>query len=265
MAYNKPAVDLDNRIVHQSRIKLVGVELEGAWKKCPSDCTVVDSIHPAPNQLGRDGSLKKLKERLTPTVLAAINAGQPSPYVAINGELPSPPLSEAEICDWMRTHWPDEIDSDCGMHIHISVKSPLVYMWLMDDEAFPATCVEYIKRWAKREEIDPNDEIWNRLADKNEYCQHRHWPKEQVNSDKDHDRVRYGNRYTAIVFRYKLGTIECRLLSMPKDVEQGIRAVKEFCSIVNRYLVATAKRERKVNADVIVRQPAYEMNIDLTV
>lgn len=265
MAYNKSAIDLSGRVVHRSRIKLVGVELEGAWRKCPSDCVVVDTIHPEPGQLGRDGSLKKLKAKLHAEQLAAASAGQPLPYVQTNGELPSPPLSEDAISDWLRTHWPDVIDDECGMHIHISVTSPMVYMWLMDDEAFPATIVEYIKQWAVKENIPKTDPIWDRLADKNEYCQHRHWPREQVNSDKDHDRVRYGNRYTAVVFRYKLGTIECRLLSMPKDVEQGIRAVKEFCSIVNRYLVATAKRERKVVADVIVRQPVYEMNIDLHV
>lgn len=257
MAYKKAAINIDTRTFHQSRIKLVGVELEGAWKALPPGVKYVDHTNPGPGELGRDGSLKPLRERLDPTDY---------PYV---GELPSPALKESAVDDWLKAHFPNTMSGECGMHIHISLTNPLVYMWLMDDEAYPATVVEYYKRWAVAEGIDKGDPIWDRLAGNNIYCQHIHWPSEQVKAlSKDYSKDRKGHRYTALAFHYLrdgLGTIECRLLSMPSTVEQAISAVKQFTSITNRYLVATAKRETKQQATVFVDQPAYELTLNLSV
>lgn len=256
MAYSKSAVNIDNRHTRTSRIKLVGVELEGAWKAPPEGVKVVDHINPGPNELGRDGSLRAFRDRI----------GDKLPYV---GELPSPPLEESAIDAWIEKHYPQDVSAECGLHVHISMTDPLVYMRLMDDEAYPATVVEYIKKWAEREKVPTDDPIWDRLAGKCVYCQHIHWPSEQIkNVTKDYEKTRKGHRYTAIAFHFNrdgLGTIECRLLSMPKDVEQAKRAVKEFISITNRYLVATAKRERKQVAQVVVDSPIYEMTMSSTV
>lgn len=257
MAYKKPAVNIDNRRVFLSKIALVGVELEGLWKKLPEGVKQVDSITPGPNELGRDGSLKTMRDTYTTVDY---------PFL---GEIPSPPLKESEMAAWLKSHYPDQVGPRCGMHIHISLKNPLVYMWLMDDEAYPATVVEYIKKWAEAEKLPADDPIWDRLAGKCEYCQHIHWPAEQVkNYTKDYSKDRKGHRYTAVAFHFNrdgLGTIECRLLSMPKDAEQAIRAVQEFISITNRYLVATAKRERRQVSTVVMDQPAYELTMNLNV
>ena len=257
MSYKKPPVNLDNRIALRSRIYRIGIELEGAWPKLPEGVKYVDTINPGWDELGRDGSLKAMRARLDTAKF---------PYV---GELPSPPLKESEVGDWLTRRWPAEVGPECGMHIHISLTNPLVYMWLMDDEAYPATGLEYIKRWAERENIPKDDPIWDRLAGNCVYCQHIHMPAKQVqNVTKDYDKSRPGHRYTAFAFHFLrdgLGTIECRLLSMPKDVGQAERAIKEFCSITNRYLVATAKREKKQVSSVIVNEPAYELTLNLTV
>jgi hypothetical protein len=258
LAYKKAPINIDNRVVHRSRIKLVGIELEGAWSKLPDGVKYVDSTTPPPGWLGRDGSLKGMRETIDLNKF---------PYI---GELPSPPVKESDVNAWLTKHYPDTSDpACCGMHIHISLSNPLVYMWLMDDEAYPATVVEYFKQWAEREKIDKTDPIWDRLAGNNIYCQHVHAPSDQVkNLTKDYSKDRKGHRYTAIAFHYLrdgLGTIECRLLTMPKTVEQAQRAVKEFISITNRYLVATAKREAKQISTVVADQPAYELTMDLTV
>jgi hypothetical protein len=257
MAYKKSAVNIDNRTFHSSRIKLVGVELEGVWPSLPSGVTYIDSITPGYNQLGRDGSLKTMRDRFDVTKY---------PYI---GELPSPPLAEKEMGDWLKSHYPEHVGPECGFHIHISLTNPLVYMWLMDDEAYPATVVEYLKKWCEKESIPKDDPVWDRLAGNCIYCKHDHMPAEQAkNLTKDYDKTRKGNRYTALVFHFLrdgLGTIECRLLSMPKTPEQALRAVNEFISITNRYLVATAKRERKQLSEVVVDQPAYELTLNLSV
>lgn len=265
VSYKKPFVNIDNRRVHSSRIKLVGVELEGAWDKVPDGVKLVDTITPGWNELGRDGSLTRSKDGITPAFSQRIDTTK----YPIIGELPSPPMKETEINDWLKAKYPAVVGPECGLHVHISLENPLLYMWLMDDEAYPATVIEYLTRWAKAEGIPATDPIWDRLAGKCDYCKHEHTPEEQVKAlSKDYDKRRKGNRYTALAFHYLrdgLGTIECRVLSMPESVEQAQRGVAEFLSITNRYLVATAKRERKQVAKVTVDQPAYELTMSLTV
>lgn len=261
MAYKKSFVDIDNRRVSASKIKLAGIELEGAWKAVPEGVKLVDSITPGWNELGRDGSLSKSVDGITPSFRDRLDRTI-YPYV---GELPSHPMETSEIGKWLADRYPDEVGPECGLHIHISLKNPLVYMWLMDDEAYPATVVEYIKRWAEKEKLPKTDPIWNRLAGKCAHCQHEHWPKEQSTTlHKDYNKERKGNRYTAIAFHYLrdgLGTIECRLGSMPKTADQAHRYVEEFLSITNRYLVATAKREVRQVATVVDDQPGYELTL----
>lgn len=257
MAYKKAFVNIDGRVVRHSRIALVGVELEGAWPGLPKGVRYVDTINPGPGELGRDGSLRNLRARLDPDKY---------PYI---GELPSPAMKESEVSDWIKNYYPAEVGPECGLHVHISVSNPLVYMWLMDDEAYPATVVEYVRRWAEAEKVPKEDPIWDRLAGNCIYCQHIWWPSDQVkNQQKDYSKDRRGHRYTAIncaFGRNGLGTIECRLLSMPPTWEQADRAVKEFISITNRYLVATAKREVKHVSNVVADATAYEMTLNLNI
>jgi hypothetical protein len=256
MAYKKSFIELtkEPRI---SRIKLVGIELEGGWSEVPTGIEWVGHAVPAAGQLGRDGSLDPLAAR-NPTC----------PYV---GELPSKPMPEGAVEKWLKAHYPAIIGPECGMHIHISLTNDLLYMKLMDDEAYPATVVEYLRRWAVAEKIAKTDPIWGRLAGTCIYCQHLHMPDEQVsNTRKDWEKHRKGHRYTALNFCYNrvdlgkprngleettkaIGTIECRLLSMPENAEMAARAVKEFIRVTNGFLLATgAKKEKKKSTNFAV-------------
>lgn len=255
MTYAKKPIKIDHYETVKSRIKLVGIELEGGWKKLPKGITWVGDRPPQHNQIGRDGSLDPFRQRVDATEF---------PYV---GELPSSPIAEADIEKWLRAHWPSIVGPECGLHVHISLLNPLIYMRLMDDEAYAATVIEYLKQWANREAIAKDDPIWDRLAGNSPYCQHTFCPDEQVkNVAKDYSKERLGHRYTAINFAYgrETGTIECRVLSMPEDVEVGIRGVKEFISITNRYLVATAKREKKLKLFTVVDSPNQHITISST-
>lgn len=134
------------------------------------------------------------------------------------------------------------------MHVHVSFRTSLAYSKVVREE-YPGTIVEYMKKWAEKEAIDPTNPIWDRLAGKSQYCQHQFFGDDQLrNSRKDHDKIRKGHRYTVVNFCWGRGipTAECRLLPMFQDVEQGIRAMKEVVSITNRFLAATAKKERKL-------------------
>lgn len=243
MAYKKDAVDLSKgRETVKSRIKLVGIELEGIWTTLPKGVKWVGRIHPQLGELGRDGSLDPLQMRY--------------PQHEMCGELPSLPMPESEVASWCRAHWPQIVSKECGLHVHISVKNPLQYMRLMD-ERYPATVIHYLKKWAEKEKLPPEDPAWERLLGQSIYCQHLYMADEQVkNMQKDYEKHRVGHRYTAINYcfsRSGLGTIECRVLPITADAELGIRGIQEFLSTTNKFLAATAVKEKKYRTTLTLK------------
>jgi hypothetical protein len=215
----------------RNRVAAVGVELEGGWTTIPTGLRREDFI--------RDGSLDPLQR------------AHPHAFVM---ELPSPPLEENAMAHWMRANWPQLVDSTCGMHVHVSFKASLTYARVVKEE-YPGTIVEYMKKWAEKEGIPADNPIWPRLRGESQYCQHQFFGDDQIrNTRKDHDKVRRGHRYTVVNFCWGRGipTAECRLLPMFADAEQGIRAMREVVSITNRFLAATAKKERKLKSGFVI-------------
>lgn len=204
----------------KGRIKCLGIELEGGWNTLPRGTTLV-----------RDGSVHVRAEHV--------------------GELPSPPLEVGEWEKWVRKFYPSIVDASCGLHVHTSFLSPFSYQRLLTP-LYPATVVGYFKRWAKKEGLPLDHPIWPRLAGKSRYCQHTYHAEGQILSrGKDYDQERVGHRYTVINYCWGThSTVECRLLPMMGDVDLAVRAINELMAITNAFLIATAKREVKVEAIV---------------
>lgn len=205
----------------------VGLELEGGWLKVPDG---VDLAH--------DGSVMglKLKPEEESSPLAASMRIRP-------GELPSSPMEVRQIESWMRESYPSHVNETCGLHVHMSFKSTLHYMWLMVPE-FQETIRAYVKKWAVAENLDEKHPLWKRLLGGNSYCTDGFYPDLQASQARksfNHDGP--GSRYTMINYCHALhGTMECRLLPMFEDVEQGIRAVKNVLDVTNACVVIAAKK-----------------------
>lgn len=214
----------------RNRIALIGVELEGGWQDVPKGLRREDFV--------RDGSLDGLSRK------------HPGAMVM---ELPSPPLELDPMVAWMRTCYPQLMDESCGMHVHFSFKTSLAYSKIVREE-YPGTIIKYMSEWAKREGINSSSPIWGRLAGTSPYCQHLFFGDAQLrNTRKDHDRQRVGHRYTVVNYCWgRQPTAECRLLPMFEDVEVAIRAMKELFDITNKFLAATARKERKRYAGFVV-------------
>lgn len=211
----------------KNRVALVGVELEGGWTTIPKGVRREEFV--------RDGSLDPLQR------------AHPEAFVM---ELPSPPLEPASMEEWMRKCWPQVIDAHCGMHVHISFQTSLAYSRVVREE-YPGTIVKLFREWSTEERLPADHPIWDRLDGKSIYCQHVFHGDEQLkNVSKDRDQRRKGHRYTVVNFAWGRGipTAETRLLPMFEDVEQGIRAMRFLIDITNKFLAATAAKERKVRA-----------------
>ena len=237
----KTALNIDKFLgrVKRNRIALVGIELEGGWKKLP------DGIN-----LTHDGSLTGLGEQDHPTrdELEAARRGSKQLHI---GELQSEPLEPVKLTAWMKQYYPNHMNETCGLHVHMSFHRAKHYMQLMVPE-YTATIVEYIGRWAEREHLDHKHPIWKRLAGENEHCKHLFYADIQAKATKkDYSHDYPGNRYTCINYCNGLhSTLECRLLCMMETYEQGVRAVQNILDITNSFLIVTAKREEKLKAEL---------------
>jgi hypothetical protein len=211
-------------VLHKAlnRIALVGVELEGGWDKLPKGTSPV-----------HDGSVRF-----------------PDQMINIVGELPLPPEPVNEFPARMQAYFPHHVNETCGMHVHMSFRTALSYQRLMTPD-YPATVIEFINRWAKKEKLDKYHPLWPRLNGMSEYCQHKFHATEQAGrTNKDHERRAEGSRYTVINYCYsRHSTIECRLLPMMANYELSLRAVNEVLAITNAFLsLASKKSEPKVRS-----------------
>ncbi len=214
----------------RNRVTLLGVELEGGWK----DVHVLPGI-----DVERDGSVFKVADA------GGLRRNGYPDYLC--GEIPIGPFLVGQMPAAMKRYWPDVIDQSCGMHVHMSFETLMQYNILTDSPAYQETMMAYLKRWAQSEGFPEKDPIWGRLSGKCVYCQRKFWPMAQMETiKKDHDKERFGHRYTAIHYAWqRTKTVECRLLPMMATVEQGIRAVRQVVDITNAYLVVAEKRRVK--------------------
>lgn len=252
MAFTKK-IELKNLRCRTQRIQAVGLELEGGWSDIPKGVRYDPRGNPGPYTIGRDGSLDHFQQR--------------NPELAAVGEIASEPLpvgSKAE--EWLRRMWPQRIGENCAFHIHMSFINAICYSRLMKEE-YPGTAVEYLRRWAEKEGLPKTHAIWPRLNGDSVYCQHIYSAADQIgNVTKDRDQRRKGHRYTAFNYNFgRTGTIECRLLPMFDNVEQGIRALNELVDLTNRFLLTDAKKEKKYEAAYRVAEPSTIRSITFAI
>lgn len=212
--------------LHKNRVARIGVELEGGWTALP-----------AGTALERDGSVFKDNRSEFPDTKF--------------GELPIGPFIPAALPKFMKKYYPQRVDATCGMHVHMSFERQIEYQWLMKPE-YQETIVEYLSRWAMKENFPQTHHIWGRLQGKSIFCQKKWWPEEQANNKgpKSHDQSVYGHRYTIVNYSGRTNTIEVRVLPMMTTYPQAIRAVNQVIDITNASLYLLGKRDLRVKGRV---------------
>ncbi len=228
----------------------VGVELEGGWTKLPDG---VD-LHP-------DGSVSGIQ--LTQAEQAA-NATATSisqqPFKLRLGELQSEPMEVRKVQAWMEQSYPSHVNESCGLHVHMSFKSALHYMWLMAPE-FQATMKEYVRRWAVDEGLNSSHRLFSRLKGSNTYCKDEFFADGQAARTKKSYDHNGPSRYTMINYPHGLhGTIEARLLPMFDTVDQSVKAVQRVLDVTNACIVKCAMKEERLDASAgITRAELHAM------
>lgn len=212
-----------------NHINLIGVELEGGWKKHPNH----PNCHP-------DGSIQLLhachnnndcncKETRNYTPKARYGE------LAYIGEISSDPMKPEDLKNLLDNFFPDETNETCGYHVHFSLLENSDYLRLMD-KRFYRYFLARMRAWGRKMEFPEDHQFWKRLNGAVHYCQKEFCPDSQVN----HEHV--PNRYTQLNYCYRQhGTIECRLFPAFESKEYAQAATEELIDTVNAYLTKQEK------------------------
>lgn len=139
----------------------------------------------------------------------------------------------------IKDNYPDKTNHTCGLHIHTSFKSKLMYAHLMEF-SFYEFFIERWKAWGEGR-VKKYTSFWKRLDGENEYCQIAHRPDCQVTYKCKKD------RYTQLNYCYSLHqTIENRLLPAFQNVDLSLSAIEEYVSIIDDYLDVCPKRDTRI-------------------
>ena len=258
-------MDISDRLGKaRNRIYKVGVELEGGWDVLPQgvpqlhgDSSVkfepLDYVKFPPIMVkalqGHDIEGRPVYRNVKTKGGAPVHIGElPSPILLPEGKAGQPVLET-----WLRQHYPQHVNSTCGMHMHMSFRNAFQYQQLMD-ESYMWTVVEFVKRWADRKvaekTLSKDNPLFDRLAGKSEYCQLKFDPDEQAQKiRKEFDHFGKGHRYTVINYAFsKTQTIECRLLPMMPTADLALEALRLLMDITSAFLLFIAK-ETEVKLD----------------
>lgn len=170
----------------RNRIDKIGIELEGGWLSLPKGVNLTP-----------DGSVR---------------VSDPQGRGLVRGEIPSPPLSPTEWEAWVKAHYPSHVDSSCGLHVHMSFRSALVYQRLMDFNYTKALLTQ-LRRWAVVAALPPQHHFYGRLKGANKYCLPFYAADVQARQTRKAD-----CRYAAVNYCHGIHqTMEVRVLPMFSD------------------------------------------------
>lgn len=226
-------------------IDKVGVELEGGWNRdfLPNEPIIFDqSVGKAPYG--------------PPAVLSGRPCGCGDGCKPVScchwGEIASPPLQFVEALKWTRDHFPDGVNLSCGFHVHISLKTDLLYAMLMSKRYFDHFLVE-VKEWAKKEKLPKGHPFWERYNNKYNpkapdvlstiarFCNRPYAAPRQIHMTHKAD-----ERRTPLNYCHALhGTIECRLFPAFEEVERCLSAIDFFVRTTEEWLAENIRNEKK--------------------
>ena len=180
-------------------INLIGVEIEGGWKK-------------KPNRLRDDGSVHGLS-------------------ASYYGEVCSPPMTIDDVFTWIDKNTPTTINETCGTHIHISFNKITDYLRCMETSFFNHF-LDWMDIWGKTIGLHSSHLYWDRLKGNNRFCIKKFDPKSQI-----YLKNKGGTRQTLLNFPYEIHkTIECRLFPAFESSDLYKKAVESFVGCVEIYL-----------------------------
>lgn len=144
------------------------------------------------------------------------------------GEVTSGKLRVNEIEEFILNNYPNEVNSTCGLHIHLSFKNDKAAYNVICSRLFYNHFLSELHNWCNTRKINKNSRFIKRL-DGVEYARKEFLGDEQIKEG--------NNRYTHINYCYeKFHTAEVRIGTMFDDKTISVEYVKKVIDIFNKYL-----------------------------
>ena len=177
------------------------------------------------------------------------------------GEIASPVFhisTDKEIRRFRRfvnEHYPQEVNSTCGHHVHLGLNDTLTYQKLMSENFFDEFVLEVKKFYDSEfkskafETTEYANEYYNRFESRwnneNSYCKKEFSPNSQANEGfTSYDGTDSG-RYTFLNYCFRTHkTLECRLFPASNNPAVIIKVTEWFIKFTNSYLKKLEKKER---------------------
>jgi hypothetical protein len=128
--------------------------------------------------------------------------------------------------------YPDETDTSCGMHVHVSFDALDITM--LNSPSFFAYFKRRWTEWGNRMNLSPRSAFFNRLNGNNDFC---------LPATETPYAISRMDRYAQLNFSSfgEHGTVECRLLPMFYRASLGVSAVSELVDIYETFLANPAE------------------------
>ena len=192
-------------------IDKVGVEVEGGWN---------------------DGNLPSASPGGTVCSDGSLNFSSSDGFSITAREFVSNPFSNlVDLADWMRRIYPPHTNQTCGLHVHVSLKSPLNYARIID-QRFQKYFTQELGAWGDRANIK-NKYFRMRLEGSHHFCKNEWKPEAQMKATGKDSNVRF------CIWNFCWGvrkTAECRVLPTFKNPQVAVAAVMQVAKIVENYL-----------------------------
>jgi len=170
------------------------------------------------------------------------------------GEIASPKLRVNEVKDFILNNYPDECNSSCGLHIHMSFKNDKKDYAILATKEFYDFFLSEIQTWADNRKINKNSRFYKRLEGV-QYSKREFLAENQLNPNSD-----YSDRYAHLNFCYnKHKTLEIRVGNMFDNKEISVEYVHAVIDIVNYYLSVnntkthTIRFKTSCNTDFLIK------------
>jgi hypothetical protein len=250
----------------ERRILLSGAELEGGWRIRPNG----DGERHGDGSVSIDYDALGIEDRDDDEYPEDEEGSADQPFI---GEYVSPPMSPSMLPEWVVNNYPTATNETCGLHVHVSVRSPYYYSRLMDGarnapipppkvwrkrdietSPFYPYLVSNLKRWGLKAKLKSGHPFWKRLEGMNRYCRLDFDPDLQAHMTSK-DSCRYG----VLNFAYRQhSTMEVRVLPGFEDGELAGSAVAFLLKTIERYLQTLPDEDIETQIASVIEDPPFE-------
>jgi len=244
----------------QCKIVKIGIELEGAWSEMPDNEDNQDDWLYSSYMWHDDSSVEGLGYGDGECGDCDYCCNDEGDHCynregGSSGEIISYPMPiNGTWRNWVNRYYPEDLNSTCGGHFHVSFDNIQAFELLCTQEFFNHFILE-LKRWGKRANIR-NYNFWDRLANENTMCNIDYRGEQQLYIRHDN----YPNcRYSALNYQYhKHGTLEIRVLPMFQDWKIYCKAVEVSMGIIQKYLDKMANKPIPIDNQTV--EPETDFN-----